>query len=353
MIALVKLLKKIPIKEAHIFVGFFFLSFSCSSPSSISKISGYTMGTSYIIKINAEVGSTVIEGLKFSIDSLLIDLNKKLSTWDINSEVTRFNNSFSLKGFSLSNDFMNVLKCSQKIASQTDGYFDVTIFDLMSFWGFGPSPQDKPFKIDKIKSILNYTGYNFLKLEEKAYKLNPLLKVDLNAIAKGYGVDKVFQFISDQGFDNFLIEIGGEVRAQGINSSGNLWMVGIEPPILKKQSQTKFAAIIELNGNSMATSGNYRNYIEHNGKILGHTINPKIGYPINSNILSVTTFAESCMVADAWATALMTMEYEKGLEFLKKVKGVNALWVLDEDGVLKIKKYGEIKIIDSIYAMSD
>jgi len=353
MIVLANLSKKILLKEAHIFVGFFFLYFSCSSPSSISKISGNTMGTTYTIKINSEISNTASEELKFSIDSLLIDLNKKLSTWDTSSEVTRFNNSFGLNGFSISKDFMNVLECAQKISSQTDGYFDITIFDLMSFWGFGPFPRGKPIQIDKIESILSYTGYKFLKLEEKVYKLNPLLKVDFNAIAKGYGVDKVFQFMIDQGFDNLLVEIGGEVRAQGISSSGTFWTIGVDTPTLNKKSKIPFAAIIELDGNSMATSGNYRNYIEFNGEILGHTINPKIGYPINSNVLSVSTFAKSCMIADAWATALMAMDHQRGVQYLKKVEGVSALWVLDDNGITKIKKYGEIKIIDSIYAISD
>ena len=353
MIVLANSKKKIIFKEAHIFLGFFFLFFSCSSPGSISEITGNTMGTTYTIKINPEISDIASTKLKTSIDSLLIDLNKTLSTWDSRSEVSRFNNSSSLSGFSVSNDFMNVLKCSQKISSQTDGYFDVTIFDLMSFWGFGPFPGGKPTQLEKIKTILNHTGYKLLKLEQKVYKLNSLLKIDFNAIAKGYGVDKVFQFIKDQGLDNIFVEIGGEVRAQGISSRGNTWTIGVEAPTLTKQSKTPFAAVIELDGNSMATSGNYRNYIEYNGEILGHTINPQIGYPINSNVLSVTTFAQSCMVADAWATALMTMEYRKGVEYLKKVGGVSALWVLNDNGIRKIRRFGEIKILDSIYTTTD
>jgi len=332
-------------------MGFFFLLIGCSRPTEYIHINGSTMGTTYNIKMNSSNNNYDINQIKDGIDSILIHLNSVLSTWDENSEISIFNKTIINKPFQISNTLNTVIEHSLNISDETDGYFDVTIHDLMSLWGFGPNPKIGIPNKKNIDSVLHFTGFEKLHLEDRAITKNqPFLKLDLNAIAKGYGVDIVFEYLKTEKFENLFVEIGGEVRCKGKNSMGNIWSIGIETPNSEKNNSPSFIGIVELEDFSMATSGNYRNFIDYNGEILGHTINPKTGFPTKSNLLSVTVFSTTCMIADAWATALMVMDYDTGFKKIKDIEGVKVLWILEEkDGSRVIRKYGDLKIINPIY----
>jgi thiamine biosynthesis lipoprotein len=170
-------------------------------------------------------------------------------------------------------------------------------------------------------------------------KLNPEIKLDVNAIGKGYGVDLVFEWILENGFKNIFVEIGGEVRCSGKNQDGLLWQVGLIDPKISASPGDELYAIVALDGKAMATSGNYRNFVEKNGQILGHTIDPRTGFPVETNVLSVSVITNSCMEADGWATALMVLNYEEGNKLVSDGTDLNALWIVEaENGQRKIEK---------------
>ena len=273
------------------------------------------MGTTYSIKAIPLEKNMDTQILKKGIDSVLFTLNKQMSTWDPSSEISLFNLTHSIESYAISESFRTVLKAALDVSEKTDGFFDITVFDLMKLWGFGPDPNSGIPGQKQVETVLSYTGYEKISVTDKAViKEHPETKLDLNAIAKGYAVDEVFHFLQSKGFTDLFVEIGGEVQCSGRNQLNKFWSIGIENPSGENTSNQIFAGIVYLDDGAVATSGNYRNFVDLNGKNLGHTINPKTGYPIQTNVLSVTVLSNSCMVADAWATALMVMDYETGLK---------------------------------------
>ncbi len=329
MIALAKYLIKNKLFKAQPLLGFLLLFTGCDKDSSVIHYQGETMGTTYSIKIIHDNNKIINSSLKIKIDSLLAKINKQMSTWDPNSEVSSFNKWNSLEPYKISKSVMNVVKNSMIISEKTDGLFDITVFDLMSLWGFGPHPKTGPPKYEEINMILSFTGYKKVRSENgRLIKTNPNLKIDLNAIAKGYGVDEVFKFLRTNGHNNIFVEIGGEVRCSGNNKNNQDWSIGLENPTGYDINQKKFSAILHPKHYGIATSGNYRNIVDMDGEILGHTINPKTGYPIQTDVLSVTVLAPSTMLADGWATALMVMDYASGSKLVDENSEIMAIWIL-------------------------
>jgi thiamine biosynthesis lipoprotein len=210
----------------------------------------------------------------------------------------------------------------------------------MSLWGFGPNPREGLPSDVQIEELKNRTGYqSVILVPEGVRKLNPDLKLDVNAIAKGYGVDQVFEWILDKGFESVFVEIGGEVRCIGKNQNGQNWRVGIIDPKISVSPGEELSAIVNLDGKAMATSGNYRNFIEINGQILGHTIDPRTGFPVETDVLSVSVIANSCIEADGWATALMVFNFEEGNKLVTDRTELNVLWIVKtKNGQKKIEK---------------
>ena len=351
MIVLDNLPKLSSFLKAQLLLGFFVFWSSCSSPRDFILLSGQTMGTTYSVKIITEAGDNNNQRLQNGIDSILAIVNNQMSTWDPHSEISRFNHNQSDTTIAISPGLLNVLEISLKISKLTDGAFDVTIFDLMSLWGFGPKPlKNIPLK-DDIEKVLSYTGWTNIKLVNSGIvKQNPKIKLDLNSIAKGYGVDQVFNWIKTQGYENVFVEIGGEVRCNGRNHRNKLWSIGVENPIDDFKETHPFAGIIYSDGDAVATSGNYRNFVNLNGEILGHTINPLTGFPIKSKVLSVTVLSKTCMVADAWATALMVLDYETGSKLVNDNTEIEAIWILKkDDGTRRVTCSDDAKLEDSLY----
>ena len=311
------------------------------------------MGTTYNIKVVTDKDFNSVE-IKDSIDSILTIFNKQMSTWDPKSEISIFNRWNSLDSFKVSDYFYNVVKEALSISSKSKGMFDITVFDLLSLWGFGPNPKSGIPGRDKIDSVLRHTGSKYLAADRnKLIKKNKKIRIDLNAIAKGYGVDILFNYIKSLGYKNLYVEIGGEVRFSGHNRNFDNWKIGLEnPPSISTDLEDPFFAIFQGESIAIATSANYRNFVDLDGTILGHTINPKTGFPVQTNVLSVSVIAQTCMEADAWATALMSLSYEEGYKILHNYENIGAVWLLKtSEGEKIISKKGKFEILDPIYGM--
>jgi thiamine biosynthesis lipoprotein len=291
--------------------------------------SGNTMGTSYRVVYLDEGG----RDFQVSIDSLLFVFNQSLSTYIPDSEISRFNIGDSL--VFESPFFYPVLKSSKEIFKLTDGAFDPTVGPLVNLWGFGPGgPQLKDsLNIDQLVKLI---GFNNILFDETVVKKRTSgIKLDFSANAKGYGVDIVADFLQNKGIVNYLVEIGGELLAKGINEKGEIWKVGVSRPE-EEGNADQLYSIIALDNRAMATSGNYRNYYELDGLKVSHTINPATGRPVRHGLLSATVVAQDCMTADALATALMVMGTEKAIQLQKKHGNFEIFLIYnDEEGNMK------------------
>ena len=343
--------KQIRKLRAQLLLGFLVFWTGCSAPRDIIIFTGNTMGTTFIIKIISVQPFKNYQNLEIGIDSVLEEINCQMSTWDPNSELSRFNRNKSINPIPVSSQLFKVVKSAMSVSEKTNGAFDITVFELMGLWGFGPSPKDGIPTDKEIEKVLSNTGWEQVKLlENDIKKLNPNIKIDLNAIAKGYGVDQVFNFIRGLGYEDFFVEIGGELRCSGKNQLNKYWRIGIDNPNVGDYSSNEIAAVIIMDNRALATSGNYRNFVNIDGEIIGHTINPILGKPIQTNVLSVTVLAESCMNADGWATALMTMDYESGIEIVRSEKGLDVIWIIERsDTSRRFGRTNGVKIEDSIY----
>ena len=340
--------------KAQLMLGFLLFFIRCADIENQYTISGNTMGTTYLVKIITPNNNYEIGSIEKSIDSLLIQLNKQMSTWDPESEISQFNSWNSKVPFAVSNDFLNVVKKSITISEDTGGLFDPTVFDLMSLWGFGPNPRSGFPDMEDVNRVLEHTGIGQIEITDSVLvKRNKRCKLDLNAIAKGYGVDKTFNLLNQKGFKNIFVEIGGEVKCSGKNIKNKNWSIGIEDPSDDGNYEKKISAIISVPNGAIATSGNYRNIVDLDGEILGHTINPQTGFPIQTDVLSVSVLSNSCMESDAWATALMAMNHQTGFALVENQSNINAVWILVDnyDGKRYFSISGDIDIKKMIYPL--
>lgn len=295
-------------------------------------ITGTTMGT---IVYNVKYIDTK-NGInhKAEIDTLLAAFNRSLSTYIPDSEISRFNNGALLKFES--NFFWPVLRESKKVYKVTGGAFDPTVMPLVNAWGFGPDEIERPDSstIDNLKKLVGFDQVFFDSVS--ICKLQEGVKLDFSAIAKGYAVDLVLEFLDEKGIDDIFVEIGGEVATKGSNSAEDKpWSVGVEDPTLSVENRALFTAF-SLQNSAVATSGNYRNFYEVDGKKISHTINPHTGYPVVHSLLSASVFADKCMVADAYATAFMVLGLEKSIEIVEKMDGLDAYLIFsDPEGRLQ------------------
>jgi len=335
------------------FASLFLIGFLCACETKdkvhIETLAGVTMGTTYQIKM-ANPPETDFKELQNLIDQRLEKINQHTSTYIETSEISKFNRSKTEQSFKIQKDFEKPLKAALRLAHLTDGFYDPTIGPLVNLWGFGPNALKKKPRQSLISKTLQAVGYQKLTLvqnskETYVAKLHPDIYVDLSSIAKGYAVDQLAELLVQNQIKNFLIEIGGELRSKG-QKGAQPWIVAVEKPI--KDNRAVFASFT-LHNQSLATSGNYRNYFDEDGISFAHTIDPKTGYPAKSNLLSVSVIHTDCMLADGWATALMVLGEEKARSIIKK-QNLNALLILreeDQQGLkLKTENYGIFKNLD-------
>lgn len=290
------------------------------TPPQMLELSGPTMGTKFNIKVFDP--PVLNEDAGFLVDQLLRKVNDQMSTYLKSSEISRFNRSDSTDWFPVSEELATVVAFSQSIAEKTGGAFDVTVGPLVNAWNFGPDRSKRKVPdVDLLEKLRQSVGFRKLsvRMDPPALKKSvPELGIDLSAVAKGYAVDRVVELLNEQGAENVFVEIGGEVSVSG-NKAGQWWKVGIQMPDAATDSVLIAHSLNVGGGNdrSMATSGDYRNYFEVDGKRYSHTIDPRNGMPIEHAVASVTVVSGSCMAADAWATALNVLGPEQALQMAK------------------------------------
>jgi len=300
-------------------------------------IQGPTMGTTYHVKVVTGYFQA-ITGLKEKIDRRLEEINQSMSTYIEDSEISRFNNYQQVgKRFKISNDFYQVMRTAQRIFELSDGAWDGTVNPLVDLWGFGRAgPKNKVPMEYEISALLSDIGFDNIIVLEPGFLLKKRAAVTLvlSSIAKGYGVDQVADTIRKEGFQNYLVEIGGEVFASGYREDGKLWRIGINRP----QTDAAFDEVykvVNLHNRAFATSGDYRNFFAVDGIRYAHIINPRTGYPISNGVVSVTVIADTCCFADGLATAIMVMGAEKGLDLINRLDAVEGLVIVEQmDGRL-------------------
>lgn len=307
-------------------------SWSCAKPSSQIELSGSTMGTTYNIVVVDHSGNLAQPQAKAElqaiVDDALKDVNAKFSNWDQASEVSRFNLNDSLDPIKISADFQQVLTTANDVYDKSGGYFDVTLGPLIELWGFFSSDTDNRVPdAQEVDAALALVGQERILFFDKSAgelrKVLPEARIHLAAIAKGYGIDQVARALVQAGYQDFMVEIGGDLFTKGQNRAGQGWRIGIERP----NTGARFVEeIVSFSGLGMATSGDYRNYFEKNGVRYSHIIDPKEGRPVTHKTASVTVIAETAALADAWATALLALGRARGLP-LAQAHGIRALFI--------------------------
>lgn len=298
-----------------------------------------TMGTMAHITVSGSISKKELAALHSEIDAALKDVNRTMSTWQDDTEISQFNHFQGLENFKISPEFAAVATTALKFSEATDGAFDPTVKPLVDYWGFGPEERTMP--LDEVRQAV---GWQKVHLEGSALqKDHPALQLDFSAIAKGYGVDRVAEVIA-QTRDNFLVEIGGEIVTHGTNPKGKPWTVGIESPDPATGFGESIFQTLELSGRAMATSGDYRNFqVRADGTRYSHIINPKTGMPAESDIAAVSVLANDCMDADAAATSLFVMGSEKSFQWLENHPEFEAFFILhktDEPGFTSLATPG-------------
>lgn len=289
---------------------------------------GYAQGTTYQIKYLAPAGTT----FPTAFDSIFQVLDRSMSTWLENSLISRINREGGRQ--KVDSLFAEVLQRSMEIAEETEGKFDPTVGPLVRAWGFSKE-ELRNIDTTRIDSIRQLVGFQNLQYNDPLVIIPPGFEVDFNAIAQGFTVDVIVRFLENKGISRYMVEVGGEVRASGTNANEKVWRIGVDKPSEEINPEDRFEFILALKNRALATSGNYRKFWvdEETGMRYAHTIDPATGYPAKNRLLSVSVIAESCMDADAYATACMVMGPEEALEFLKSKKGVEAyLIVSGEEG---------------------
>ncbi len=314
---------------------------ACSQKITTKKqttFSGYTQGTTYSIVIVDDI----VKIHQHEIDQLLADFDTVLSTYIDSSYISKFNKSANGINFSDQHAFFkNCYLASQTIYKETNGLFDPTVFPLVEAWGFFKKEARIPSS-EQIDSILQFTGFDTNQLHtfhfenDSVYlaKKDPRFQLDFNGIAQGYSVDVVAEFIEKKGHLNYYVEIGGEIRVSGKNSENKNWTIGIDTPNSKDNHQT--LTTISVSNCGIATSGNYRNFFEQNGKKYGHILNPKTGYPVQSDIASVTVIAPNATLADAYATYFILLGKEKTIQLFDNNKSIQFILVYSKENSLQI-----------------
>lgn len=280
-------------------------------------IRGTTMGTTYSVTIPRQPGGIDAGFLKSGISRVLETVNAQMSTYRTDSELSRFNAAATGIPFAVSSDTRRVVRHALDISRMTDGAFDPTIGPLVDLWGFGPPGARRGVPSEgEIEDAFNHVGFRSVASVDAPSALvkdSPQIRIDLSGIAKGFGVDAVAELLEEAGVGYYLVEIGGEVRTRGYSPRGDVWRVGIERPggALRRR-------IVGLDGNGLATSGDYRIFFESDGIRYPHIIDPRNGRPVNHGLASVTVIAKTAMQADALSTALMVMGPKDGLALARK-----------------------------------
>jgi thiamine biosynthesis lipoprotein len=307
------------------------------APRADHRLEGRTMGTSYHVTVVAGPGQSV-DGLQGEIDRRLEEVNRGLSTWQEDSEITRFNRQAEVgEEFPVSADFLRVMTAAAEVHALSGGAWDGTVNPLVALWGFGPGgPALSSPSPDRIEAAREEVGFGKIEIRAAGalVKRHPAVTVDLSSIAKGFGVDAVAEVLAGRGFSDFLVEIGGEVFASGRRRDGKPWRIGINRPD-PAAGPGEVYKVVPLADQALATSGDYRSYVVEDGRRRSHIIDPRTGQPVANGVVSASVLAPTCMQADGLATAIMVMGPEDGIRLIEDLDGAEALIVVNRGGFLE------------------
>ena len=311
------------------------LALVACAPAPERKLEGRTMGTTWHVTV---AGRGAVAGLQEKIDRRLEQINQSLSTYREDSEINRFGR-FAQAGepFPATRDFLAVMTTAKRVHALSGGAWDGTLRPLVDLWGFGPEPPVRePPPPERIAALLADVGFDQIEIRPGALvKRRGSVTLDLSSIAKGYGVDQVAKVIRDEGFRDFLVEIGGEVYGAGSRPDGRPWRVGINRP-RAEAAPDEIYRVASLRDAAFATSGDYRNFFVRDGVRYSHVLDPRTGRPVANGVVSVSVLAPDCTLADGLATAVMVMGTEAGVILLERLPGVEGLVVVEtKDGRLE------------------
>lgn len=304
----------------------FFLFYEFPKDKIYQHRDGFIFGTVYSVTYS----NPESKDLSAAITRALDDVNNSLSMFNKQSTIAKVNNNEVVQLDSL---FLTVWNVGQEVSRSTDGAFDMTVAPLVDLWGFGLKNREIVTDAE-VDSLRQYVGYDLVQLEDGFLrKTYPQMRIDAGAIAKGYACDVVADTLEAYGCTDFCIEIGGELVVKGLNSKGVNWHIAINKPVEDSTCvNSEIQEVVELTNCGMATSGNYRNYYELDGKRYSHTIDPRSGYPVRHNLLSATIVAPDCMTADAWATACMVAGLDKAKEWIEANDDLKGYLIYEENG---------------------
>ena len=303
---------------------FLFLFISCSRQPQKITLQGLAQGSYYAITYYDEQN----RNFQREIDSIFHAVDVSVNLWVDSSVISKVNRNEEV---ALDSVFINNFRIAQEAARLSDGYFDPTISPIVAAWGFSYKNGDSitPQLIDSLKQLVDYRK---TRIESgKIVKENPAMTLDFNAIAQGYTSDLIARFLESRGIKNYLVDTGGEIMAWGEKPNGQPWIVGIEKPAENWDSERVLQTRIALRDKGLVTSGSTRKYMERNGKRYSHCIDPKTGYPVEHNVLSVTVLAENSVWADALASICMVMGMERSLPLIESMDGVEAYYIFVND----------------------
>ena len=307
-------------KRIAFLIGFLALLASCNRVPQKMVLQGEAQGSYYAVTYYDEQG----RNFQQEIDSIFHAVDVSVNLWVDTSVISKVNRNEEVK---LDSIFVDNFRIAQEAANLSDGYFDPTISPIVAAWGFSYKHGDTitPQLIDSLKQLVDYRN---IRIEEgKVVKANPAMTLDFNAIAQGYTSDLIASFLDSRGIKNYLVDTGGEIMARGEKPNDQPWIVGIEKPAENWDSEQVVHTRIALRDKGLVTSGSTRKYVERNGKRYSHCIDPKTGYPVEHNVLSVTVLAENSVWADALASICMVMGLEKSLPLIESIDGVEAYYI--------------------------
>lgn len=288
---------------------------ACSNENLLKEANynGYAQGTTFHISYLYQ--GEDISNMQSKLDAKFREIDMALSTYVDNSEISRLNRGEEV---TISRIFKTVHEKSIEVWKESGAYFDPTVGKLVRFWGFGPDARRAVDTAD-VDSIKNYIGLDKLSSIRMKWSIPKGMELDYNAIAQGYSVDLICEMLMKEGIKNYMVEVGGEVRCLGQNLEGKAWRIGVDKPTEEIDAQDRFQFILGMDSMALATSGNYRKFWVDTatGMRYAHTINTKTGYPAKNQLLSASVLAPTCMEADAYATAFMSMGLKKTLLFLR------------------------------------
>lgn len=310
--------------KKKIFIILSFLLISCAKQPQKINYSGITQGSYFSITYYDEKNRS----FEAEIDSIFAAVDNSVSLWNENSIIRKVNRN---EDIIVNQIFKDNFEWARKASEFSDGAFDATIGPLVSAWGFHYKKELEmtPEMVDSIRQLVGYQKVQIV--DDRVVKENPNMTFDFNAVAQGYTTDLIGKFLETKGVYNYLVDVGGEIMARGTKPNGEMWTIGIEKPAENFDSERAVQITLELKDKGIVTSGNYRKYIEKGGVRYSHSIDPKTGYPVEHNLLSVTIIADNASWADCLATICMLVGKEKASKLLEG-QGVEAYFIYVEDG---------------------